>query len=44
LGGLWDEASRAAGEGHGEAIAVALLVSILVLALHMVVLHRLARR
>jgi hypothetical protein len=44
LGGLWDEASRAAGDGHGEAIALALLVTLLVLVLHMVVLHRLARR
>ena len=44
LGVLWDEASRAAGEGHGEAIALALLVTLLVLVLHMVVLHRLARR
>ena len=44
LGGLWDEASRAASDGHGEAIALVLLVTLLVLVLHMVVLHRLARR
>ena len=44
LGGLWDEASRAASDGHGEAIAVALLVTLLLLVLHLVVLHRLARR
>jgi hypothetical protein len=44
LGGLWDEASRAASNGHGEAIAIALLVTLLVLVLHMVVLRRLARR
>ena len=44
LGVLWDEASRAASEGHGEAIALVLLVTLLVLVLHMVVLHRLARR
>ena len=44
LGGLWVVASRAAGDGHGEAIALALLVTLLVLVLHMVVLHRLARR
>jgi hypothetical protein len=44
LGALWDEASRAASDGHGEAIALMLLVTLLVLVLHMVVLHRLARR
>jgi hypothetical protein len=44
LAGLWDEASRAASNGHGEAIALVLLVTLLVLVLHMVVLHRLARR
>ncbi|HKC72583.1 MAG TPA: hypothetical protein VKF37_00055 [Chloroflexota bacterium] len=44
LGGLWDEASRAATDGHGEVIALVLLVTLLVLVLHMLVLHRLARR
>ena len=44
LGGLWDEAGRASGAGNGGAIPLALLVTLLVLVLHMVVLHRLARR
>jgi hypothetical protein len=38
------DAANPAGDGHGEAIALALLVTLLVLVLHMVVLHRLARR
>src|SRR5437660_1338743 len=43
LGVLWDEAGRASSDGDGGAIAL-LLVTLLVLVLHMVVLHRLARR
>jgi hypothetical protein len=43
LGVLWDEAGRASSDGNGGAIALALLVTLLVLVLHMVVLHRLAR-